>query len=53
LTYEIALVLIILGVSLVLFVTEWVRMDVVALLVLGATALTGSSKVENRARGVL
>ena len=40
-TYEIALVLIILGVSLVLFVTEWVRMDVVALLVLGATALTG------------
>jgi len=40
-TAEIALVLFILAVALVLFVTEWIRMDVVALLVLGATALTG------------
>jgi di/tricarboxylate transporter len=40
-TLSIALVLAILVVSLVLFVTEWVRMDVVALLVLGALAVTG------------
>ncbi len=40
-TFEILLVLIILGVALVLFVTEWVRMDVVALMVLCALALTG------------
>lgn len=40
-TFDIALVLGILGVSLVLFVTEWVRMDVVALMVLSALALTG------------
>ena len=38
---EIFLVLGILAVSLVLFVTEWVRMDVVALMVLCALALTG------------
>jgi di/tricarboxylate transporter len=37
---EIAWVLIILGVALVLFITEWIRMDLVALLVLGALALT-------------
>jgi di/tricarboxylate transporter len=37
---EIALVLIILGIALVLFITEWIRMDLVALLVLGALALT-------------
>ena len=40
-TFEIALVLGILVVSFVLFVTEWVRMDVVALMVLSALALTG------------
>jgi len=40
-TPQIALVLGILFVSLVLFVTEKVRMDVVALLVLGALAVTG------------
>jgi uncharacterized protein with PhoU and TrkA domain len=40
-TLEIALVLGILATSLVLFVTEKVRMDVVALLVLAALSLTG------------
>ena len=40
-TLDIAIVLIILGVSLVLFISEVIRMDLVALLVLGALALTG------------
>ncbi len=40
-TLDIAIVLIILGISLVLFVSEVIRMDLVALLVLGALALTG------------
>ncbi len=40
-TLQIALVIFILLAALVLFVTEWVRMDVVALLVLGALAVTG------------
>lgn len=40
-TFEIALVLAILGVSLILFISEVIRMDLVALLVLGALALTG------------
>ena len=40
-TFDIALVLIILGGALVLFVTEKVRMDVTALIVLGALAVTG------------
>lgn len=40
-TVDIALVLIILLVSLVLFVTEWMRMDVVALLVLLSLAVLG------------
>ncbi|NND55116.1 MAG: SLC13 family permease [Gammaproteobacteria bacterium] len=40
-TYEIALVLGILGVSLILFVTEVLRMDVVALLVLSTLVVTG------------
>ncbi len=40
-TFEIALVLGILLVSLVLFITEVIRMDVVALIVLGALAVTG------------
>ena len=39
-TIEIAWVLIILGVALVLFITELIRMDLVALLVMGALALT-------------
>ena len=40
-TWEIALVLGILAIALVLFITEILRMDVVALLVLGVLALTG------------
>ncbi len=40
-TFEIALVLGILAISLVLFVSEVIRMDLVALLVLGALAITG------------
>jgi len=40
-TYEIGLVLGILSVALLLFITGWVRMDVVALFVLGSLALTG------------
>lgn len=40
-TFEIALVLGILAVSLVLFISEVIRMDLVALLVLGALAVTG------------
>lgn len=41
LTFDIALVLIILAAAFVLFVTEWLRMDVVALLVLGVLAVSG------------
>jgi di/tricarboxylate transporter len=40
-TLDIAMVLAILAVAFLLFVTEWLRMDVVALLVLGALAVTG------------
>ncbi len=40
-TPDIIAVLVILGLSILLFVTEWVRMDLVALLVLGGLALTG------------
>lgn len=40
-TPEIIAVLAILGLSILLFITEWVRMDLVALLVLGGLALTG------------
>ena len=40
-TYEIALVLGILGIALILFITEVLRMDLVALLVLAALAVTG------------
>ncbi|HKJ39705.1 MAG TPA: SLC13 family permease, partial [Anaerolineales bacterium] len=40
-TLEIILVLGILAISVILFITEWVRVDVVALLVLGALAITG------------
>ena len=40
-TLEIIIVLGILAVSIILFITEWVRIDVVALLVLGILAVTG------------
>jgi di/tricarboxylate transporter len=40
-TLDIAIVLIILGISLILFISEFIRMDLVALLVLGTLALTG------------
>jgi di/tricarboxylate transporter len=40
-TQDITIVLIILGVSVVLFVTEWIRVDVVAMLVLASLAITG------------
>ena len=40
-TFEIALVLGILVISLILFISEVIRMDVVALLVLGSLAITG------------
>ena len=40
-TTEIAIVLTILGISVVLFVTEWIRVDVVAMLVLASLAITG------------
>jgi di/tricarboxylate transporter len=40
-TFEIALVLSILAISLILFVSEVIRMDLVALLVLGALAVSG------------
>jgi len=40
-TLEIATVLTILAAAIILFITEWVRMDVVALMVLGSLALTG------------
>ncbi len=40
-TLEIVAVLIILGLAVLLFITEWVRVDVVALLVLFSLALAG------------
>ena len=40
-TFEILIVLIILSIAILLFITEWVRMDVVALMVLAALAVTG------------
>jgi len=40
-TFEIILVLSILSIAILLFITEWVRMDVVALLVLWSLALFG------------
>ena len=40
-TPDIALTLAILAAAVVLFITEWIRVDLVALLVLGALALTG------------
>ncbi len=40
-TFEILIVLIILTTAILLFMTEWVRMDVVALMVLATLAVTG------------
>jgi len=40
-TFEIILVLTILAIAILLFITEWVSMDVVALLVLGSLTLMG------------
>ena len=50
-TFDIALVLAILSVSLVLFITEKVRMDVVAMMVLGTLALTGLVDAEQAFAG--
>ena len=50
-TIEIALVLTILGVALVLFVSEKVRMDVTALIVLGALVVTGLVSPEDAVAG--
>jgi len=40
-TFEVLIVLTILAIAILLFITEWVRMDVVALLVLASLAVTG------------
>ena len=48
---EIALVLIILLAAIVLFATEWIRMDLVSLMVLLALALTGLVSVEQAFAG--
>ena len=50
-TLEIALVLAILGIALVLFITEWVRMDIVALLVLGSLSIIGLVTPEEALEG--
>jgi len=50
-TIEIALVLGILAVALVLFITEIIRMDIVALLVLGALAVSGLVDSEDALAG--
>jgi di/tricarboxylate transporter len=48
---EILIVLVILGVSLVLFISEVIRMDLVALLVLGTLAITGLVDAEGAFAG--
>jgi di/tricarboxylate transporter len=50
-TWEIALVLGILLVALILFITEWLRMDVVALAVLGVLAVTGLVNADDALSG--
>ena len=50
-TLDIAIVLIILGISLILFISEVIRMDLVALLVLGTLALTGLVDAEQAFAG--
>ena len=51
LTTEIALMMAILGISILLFITDWLRVDVVALLVLLALTLTGLITPEEAFRG--
>jgi di/tricarboxylate transporter len=50
-TFEIALVLAILGVALVLFISGIIRMDLIALLVLGTLAVTGLVTAEQAFAG--
>jgi di/tricarboxylate transporter len=50
-TAEVWLVLVIVAVAVVLFVTEWVRYDMVALLVLVALALTGTIPASDAIKG--
>ena len=50
-TVEIFIVLVILGVSLILFISEVIRMDLVALLVLGTLAVTGLVDAEGAFAG--
>ncbi len=50
-TFEIALVLAILGVALILFISGIIRMDLVALLVLGTLAVTGLVTAEQAFAG--
>jgi len=50
-TVEIFIVLVILGVSLMLFISEVIRMDLVALLVLGTLAITGLVDAEDAFAG--
>jgi len=50
-TVEIFIVLVILGVSLILFISEVIRMDLVALLVLGTLAITGLVDAEGAFAG--
>ncbi len=51
LTAEIVTVFTILGISVVLLVTEWIPMEVTALLTLGATALAGLVSPEETLAG--
>ena len=50
-TTEIILTLTILGVAVILFITEWVRADLVALLTLSALAVTGLVTAEEAISG--
>ncbi len=50
-TIEILLVLIIMGAALVLFLTGWLRMDIVALMIIGTLAFTGLLSPEESLAG--
>ncbi len=50
-TFEILLVLIIMGAALVLFLTGWLRMDIVALMIIGTLAFTGLLSPEESLAG--
>ncbi len=50
-TLEILLVLIIMGTALVLFLTGWLRMDIVALMIIGTLAVTGLLSPEEALAG--